>query len=308
MVSTRSHPTAFPPPDLTSPTKSPSKRGGGRSSRATSTASPAPGGNAALAPPPTSAPAPPPTSAPGISTASNAALLSTTNKPPNSTTSPPRLWTHTPSRLTLAWLALSLPLVAWDTGYVLLRPHSMPGGRLHWPVWQPYALYGTIDHVYGFPAWEAGDGFGAAQATLNAVETALYAAYLGVVWAAGAGAGGSAAGVGAGAGGKGEVGVGKGEKAAARVVVGRRAAQAVLVAFAASVMTLSKTVLYWLNEYWNGFHNIGHNDAASLFFLWIVPNGAWLILPTYMIYVFGSEIIQGLEAAGSAAASVKKSQ
>ena len=43
------------------------------------------------------------------------------------------------------------------------------------------------------------------------------------------------------------------------------------MAFAASVMTLSKTVLYWLVEYWSGFQNIGHNDAASLFFLWIVP-------------------------------------
>lgn len=36
-------------------------------------------------------------------------------------------------------------------------------------------------------------------------------------------------------------------------------------------------------------------------------SGLWLIFPTYMIYVFGGEIVQGLEAAGAAASS-KKSQ
>lgn len=148
---------------------------------------------------------------------------------------------------------------------MLLRPHTMPGGSLHWPVWQPYALYGTVDYVYGFPAWERGDGFGAAQATLNLVETLMYLVYLGIVYKAGTSSGEVQ---GRGALSKEMVG----EKVAgARVVAGRAAAQAVLVAFAASVMTLSKTVLYWLIECWNGFENIGHNDAASLFFLWIVP-------------------------------------
>ena len=35
----------------------------------------------------------------------------------------------------------------------------------------------------------------------------------------------------------------------------------------------------------------------SLVFLWIIPNGAWLVLPLYMMYVFGHEILQGLESA-----------
>ena len=59
-----------------------------------------------------------------------------------------KTWSHTPSNLTLIWLAISLPLVIWDTGYTLLRPHSMPGGSLHWPLWKPYDLYGRVDHVY----------------------------------------------------------------------------------------------------------------------------------------------------------------
>jgi hypothetical protein len=74
-----------------------------------------------------------------------------------------------------------------------------------------------------------------------------------------------------------------------KVVAGRTGAIALLVAFTASVMTLSKTLLYckslvvllsgrWLvltliglNEFFSGFDNIGHNDAASLIFLWIIP-------------------------------------
>jgi len=43
-------------------------------------------------------------------------------------------WSHTPSNLAIIWLFVSLPLVAWDTGYVMLRPLTMPGGSLHWPL------------------------------------------------------------------------------------------------------------------------------------------------------------------------------
>jgi hypothetical protein len=150
---------------------------------------------------------------------------------------PPSGWTHTATPLTLLWLAVSLPLVAWDTGYVLLRPHSMPGGALHWPVWQPYALYGTVDHVYGFPAWSAGDGFCGAQGTLNVVESAMYVVY--VVWVlrygrrvdGDGGLGGHAAATGATTG-------------LQRVLAGKWAGRASLLAFSAAVMTLSKTVLY----------------------------------------------------------------
>ncbi|KAL2264172.1 hypothetical protein VTK26DRAFT_878 [Humicola hyalothermophila] len=46
----------------------------------------------------------------------------------------PMAWSYTPGRLTLFWVAISLPLVAWGAAYVLLRPHSMPGGSLHWPL------------------------------------------------------------------------------------------------------------------------------------------------------------------------------
>lgn len=48
---------------------------------------------------------------------------------------------------------------------------------------------------------------------------------------------------------------------------------ATIVGFAATVMTLSKTVLYWAQEYYCGFCAVGHNSAWDLFTLWIIPNG-----------------------------------
>lgn len=177
-------------------------------------------------------------------------------------------FSHTPTAATLLWLLVSLPLVTWDAAYVLLRPHSMPGGFLHSPLWVPYALYGEVDHVYGFKAWNAGDGFNGAQSSLNVMETLLYLAYV-LIWYR--------------------------NKDARGTVRGPKAARAVVLAYTAAVMTVSKTVLYWLNEYYSGFDNIGHNSALRLVFLWIIPNGAWLIVPTVtIIWGVGEEIINGL--------------
>ncbi|KAL8370012.1 hypothetical protein RB595_000394 [Gaeumannomyces hyphopodioides] len=218
-------------------------------------------------------------------------------------TSPPAaILSHTPSTAALVWLAVSLPLVAWDTGYVLLRPRSMPGGDLHWPLWVPYELYGRVDHIYGFKQWHLNNGFTAAQSSLNLIESLMYLYYV-YVWSSNAA----------------PAPAGSGRRAA---LTGRPAARAVLVLFAALVMTLSKTILYcefvryvsWelqprremmltdalvapysgFNESWSGFDNIGHNTARDLCFLWVIPNGLWIIFPGYLIYHLGTEIMEGL--------------
>ncbi|KAI3343558.1 hypothetical protein F4824DRAFT_12340 [Ustulina deusta] len=183
-------------------------------------------------------------------------------------------YAHAPSGFTLFWLAVSLPLVIWDCGYVLLRPRTMEGGDLHWPLWVPYALYGRVDHVYGWKAFNAGSGFTGAQGFLNVIETIMYIYYAVVYY-------------------QNAVPV-----AGTKKVVGRKAAVAVLVAFSAAVMTLSKTILYWLCEYYSGFDNIGHNSTRDLIFLWIIPNGAWLIGPTIMIFELGGELVNGIAAGG----------
>ena len=119
----------------------------------------------------------------------------------------------------------------------------MPGGSLHAPIWKPYAIYANVDLVYGFPAWDAKDGFTAAQASLNVVESLVYLAYLFVVERYGVESG--------------KV-MGRGKEAAglwarswwgrARVVGGGKGGTAVLLGLVGSVMTASKTVLYgeWL--------------------------------------------------------------
>lgn len=109
----------------------------------------------------------------------------------------------------------------------------MPGGRIHFPVWKPYALYGTVDYIYGWPAWDSQNGFTAAQGALNAVEVLMYIYYVVVVMRTSA----------------------KGLYAFSDVhtlVSGSRdtrvrapgVAKAVIMLFSATVMTLSKTVLY----------------------------------------------------------------
>jgi hypothetical protein len=139
----------------------------------------------------------------------------------------------------------------------------MEGGALHWPLYLPYRLYGTVDYVYGWKAVEAKYGFTGAQGFLNLVETLMYAAYLAMYF--------------------------RGRDS------GSSGARAALIGFSAAVMTLSKTVLYWMCEYYGEYSNIGHNALTQLIFLWIIPNGAWLIGPTYMIWDLGSDIVAGLE-------------
>ena len=94
----------------------------------------------------------------------------------------------------------------------------MPGGALHAPVWTPYALYGTVDHIYGEKAWNENNGFTGAQASLNVVESVGYIGYLWVVWRFGAGK--------------------------SRALTGGWGGVACLTGFALSVMTVSKTSLY----------------------------------------------------------------
>lgn len=112
----------------------------------------------------------------------------------------------------------------------------MPGGYLHSPIWKPYALYGTIDYIYGWPAWEEKDGFTGAQTFLNVIETIMYSYYLYLLFTYGR----QSKAPGRGAPEKSTVGF-LGEQ---RFIEGRLGALAAMVAFSAAVMTVSKTVLY----------------------------------------------------------------
>ncbi|KAL9021823.1 MAG: hypothetical protein Q9185_000950 [Variospora sp. 1 TL-2023] len=188
-------------------------------------------------------------------------------------------WVHTPTALTILWLLVSLPFVVWDTGYVVGRPHTMPGGKWHQPLYTPYALYGEVDYVYGWPAYEAGDGFTMAQSSMNVLETLCYLGYLFIFWKYG----------------EGQCTYAAGQR---RSIGGGWGGLACLFGYSVSLLTFSKTVLYALNEHFSDYHYVGHNTASRLYFLWIVPNGFWIVLPAYMMYAFGTDILQGLSVAG----------
>jgi hypothetical protein len=244
-----------------------------------------------------------------VSTRSASAALAAPRRPAPTTrgarAATTSVWTHTPTSLSLIWLAVSVPLVFWDMLYVFLRPHSMPGGSLHWPVWSAYAIQAELDYTYGFKKWNEGDGWNAAQSAVNMVESVMYLVYLGL-WYKNKGKSGE--------------------------LKGRVAAVGVLVLYTAVVTTVGKTVLYceyycllaspccvylvkggregshvlcfagprpmcyhqrWvvdrnhgvgsgfglkadiytlgLNEAFSGFANIGHNAWPKLITLWVIP-------------------------------------
>jgi hypothetical protein len=80
-------------------------------------------------------------------------------------------------RWILVWFALSMPLILWDVSFVLLRPSSMPGGRLAF-LWAPYAKYITVDLSYG----DLTNGFVWAQALMSCLEVVMVFAALVYSW------------------------------------------------------------------------------------------------------------------------------
>jgi len=155
------------------------------------------------------------------------------------------------------WFLVSAPLVLWDVGYCFMRPRSFKGGDLHW-IWKPYALYQKVDLIYSPAAYEAGDGFTNAQALLNVIETLLNIAYLYLAHV-------------------------------------KQWSPAAVIGFGAAIMTLWKTVLYWMQEYYCNFCTTGHNTFRDLFVLWIVPNGFWIVVPSMIVYCLGKDLIESLD-------------
>jgi hypothetical protein len=112
----------------------------------------------------------------------------------------------------------------------------MPGGSLHWPLYVPYELYGRVDYIYGWKAFNEHNGFTSAQGMLNIIESLMYMYYLYILYAYGK----PSAKQGRGAPKPSTAGF-LGQQ---RVVDGKMAGVAVLVAYSAALMTVSKTVLY----------------------------------------------------------------
>ena len=91
-----------------------------------------------------------------------------------------------------------------------------------------------------------------------------------------------------------------------------------LIGFASVVMTFSKTVLYWLQEYYCGGCSVGHNDFVTLIVYWVIPNGCvefdmhlsclltsssaslWLVVPGFIMIQLGKDISASLHSTANA--------
>jgi len=154
------------------------------------------------------------------------------------------------------WILLSTPVMLWDSGFVFMRPRSFEGGDLHW-LWKPYALQAKIELGFSEEAYANGDGFLGAAASLNVLETLFNLYYVYLQHVAGA-------------------------------------PSAPLIGFTGALMTLSKSMLYLLQEYFCGWCAVGHNNFWDLVLLWIIPNGLWLFFPALIVWTLGKDIVRTL--------------
>lgn len=69
---------------------------------------------------------------------------------------------------------------------------------------------------------------------------------------------------------------------------GRRGA--VLLAYSVSLMTLAKTVLYFVMDAVSGFAQTRHNSLAMLVPYYLMTNGVWLILPALVVSKLGRRL------------------
>jgi hypothetical protein len=138
----------------------------------------------------------------------------------HTTTSPSMSWEHKPRLLIIIWCLWVFPFTLWDTLYLFLRPHSLPGGKWHDRYYsRTFAIWASVDRTYGEQGWRDHDGFVLAQSVVNMVEAFLSIYYVWALWTSGIGG--------------------------LRVPVsGKSGARAVLTGLCAGCVTLAKTSLY----------------------------------------------------------------
>ena len=158
-------------------------------------------------------------------------------------------------KLVLIWTIVASIICLWDAGFVLNRPRSLPGGDLHW-MWKPYALYITIDHLYG----DMKSGFVVAQSWLNLVELVISLAAVYVYYRPGA--------------------------------TRREQKISLVVLLLANMATFWKTVIYFGQDIMSGWGYSGHNGWFNFLMLYCFPNGVWIVMPVVVMYILTMLIVE----------------
>ncbi len=69
-----------------------------------------------------------------------------------------------------------------------------------------------------------------------------------------------------------------------------------LLVLVAASLTCAKTMLFVLVEAWSGWHSIGHNEWVPLLFVWVIPNGLWIVVPGAVIVDTSRRLLKHLNA------------
>ncbi|KAJ3493002.1 hypothetical protein NLJ89_g11117 [Agrocybe chaxingu] len=130
------------------------------------------------------------------------------------------------------WFVLSYGISLWDAAYILLRPHSLPGGKWRLP-WAVYDVLEYVDKTYDinwFYERHLKSIELAAKATVTLPEIGLAILYLYLAHT-------------------------------------KRSPLAPLAGFSAALATLIKCILWTLEEIYCGWCTVGHNSSFNIFTL-----------------------------------------
>ncbi|KAI9021897.1 hypothetical protein DFJ74DRAFT_670827 [Hyaloraphidium curvatum] len=163
------------------------------------------------------------------------------------------------------WFMAACFFMTWDLCYIFSRPRSFPGGDLHF-IWKPYALYGTIDHVYSRKAWENGEGWPAAQSLGNILEVVIMLYHLSLP---------------------------------------STTLTSDFVAFFVSVLTWYKTAIYFGIDYFSGWAGSKHNSAFNFWILYVTVNNFWSVIPFIYMNILGRRLYGALAKADAAGKKTK---
>ncbi|KAF9546511.1 hypothetical protein CPC08DRAFT_376352 [Agrocybe pediades] len=166
------------------------------------------------------------------------------------------------------WFLITAPIILWDAGYVLMRPRSMEGGDLRW-FWRGFDRYERIDKVYSVKGYHEKAGFAPAAAISNLIETSLNLAYLFTV------------------------------HIAPKDI-------APLLGFAGASLTLCKTTIWVLQEYFCGACSRSDmSEYSEIVKFWIFPNIMWFTFCSLIVVRLGRDISASLSRSASEKAQLQ---
>lgn len=87
-------------------------------------------------------------------------------------------YTHNPATWFVVWCILNILWIYYESAFVALRPHSLPGGKWYTPFFKPFAPWAAIDTRYCEQAWSDKNQVPNAYVGLGTFESLFLLSYL----------------------------------------------------------------------------------------------------------------------------------